>query len=56
MFQAMLFQNMIYEKNISKRYKNKCFILDRSMNSDRFKNATGYKSPSWEKYALSCHE
>lgn len=25
------------------------FVLDRSMNSDRFKYATGYKSPSWEK-------
>jgi dTDP-4-dehydrorhamnose reductase len=32
------------------------FVLDRSMNSERFKNATGYKSPDWQKLVEDMHE
>ena len=38
----------IYQKDIKINAFDD-FVLDRSMNSDRFKYATGYKSPSWEK-------
>jgi len=38
----------IYKKDIKiNAYDD--FILDRSMNSDRFKEVTGYMSPSWKK-------
>ena len=38
----------IYQKDIKINAFDD-FVLDRSMNSDRFKYATGYKSPSWKK-------
>jgi len=38
----------VYKKDINiKAFDD--FVLDRSMNSDRFKKATGYVSPSWKK-------
>lgn len=38
----------IYKKDI-KINASDDFILDRSMNSDKFKKLTGYESPSWKK-------
>lgn len=32
------------------------FILDRSMNSDRFKKTTGYAPPSWKKLVENMHD
>lgn len=38
----------VYQKDI-KINATDDFVLDRSMNSDHFQEATGYSSPSWEK-------
>ncbi len=32
------------------------FVLDRSMNSDKFKEATGYKSPSWDELIADMYQ
>lgn len=37
----------VYKKDI-KINPTDDFVLDRTLNSDKFKEATGYKSPSWE--------
>lgn len=37
----------VYKKDI-KINPTDDFVLDRTLNSDKFKKATGYKSPSWE--------
>ena len=44
----------IYQKDIKINAFDD-FVLDRSMNSDRFKNVTGYKAPSWEKLVEKMH-
>tara|TARA_B100001142_G_scaffold329840_1_gene394664 strand:- start:2748 stop:3632 length:885 start_codon:yes stop_codon:yes gene_type:complete len=45
---------LIYEKNI-KINRNKDYIVDKSLDSSRFKKITGYSSPSWDKLITSMH-
>jgi dTDP-4-dehydrorhamnose reductase len=32
------------------------FVLDRSLNSDKFKEVTGYKSPDWKTMIIEMHD
>tara|TARA_B100001769_G_C21991093_1_gene532680 strand:- start:53 stop:907 length:855 start_codon:yes stop_codon:yes gene_type:complete len=45
----------IYQKKI-KIYKNTNIKIDRSLNSNRFKDLIKYKSPSWEKLILEMYK
>ena len=53
-YELLNIMKKIYQKDIKINAFDD-FVLDRSMNSDRFKNATGYKSPSWEKLVEKMH-
>jgi dTDP-4-dehydrorhamnose reductase len=46
---------LIYQKDI-KIAKDTDYVVDKSLNSSKFKKITGYSTPSWDKLIISMHK